>query len=393
MKKIIALILAAIMVMGLLAACGPAGSTESTGGAQGGESQGSAAYDYDAIPDTMTADDGKYAIAFVTDVGQLKDKSFNQGTWEGVKRYATENNKSYKYYQPANGSEATDDDRFTAMKAAVDSGAEIVICAGFLQETALRRAATTYPDTKFVFIDGYPIADDAGNNLTNIAPISFQEEQAGYLVGYAAVKEGFTKLGFSGGGGGTNPACCRYGYGFVQGAQAAAAEMGVNVEMRYSWQYGADFSASGELQTMLNGWYTAGTEVVYSCGGQMCQSAFAAAAANDGYVIGVDVDQSGDSDTVITSAMKGLRESVMFACEKFYAGSWDDLGGVSTVLGAKDDAVGMPTAAESWKLNNYTVAEYETLMGKLKDGSLVVDADYEAGLKDENFPNVSLSIE
>ena len=393
MKKIIALLLAAIMVMGLLAACGPAGSTESTGGAQGGESQGSAAYDYDAIPDTMTADDGKYAIAFVTDVGQLKDKSFNQGTWEGVKRYATENNKSYKYYQPANGSEATDDDRFTAMKAAVDSGAEIVICAGFLQETALRRAATTYPDTKFVFIDGYPIADDAGNNLTNIAPISFQEEQAGYLVGYAAVKEGFTKLGFSGGGGGTNPACCRYGYGFVQGAQAAAAEMGVNVEMRYSWQYGADFSASGELQTMLNGWYTAGTEVVYSCGGQMCQSAFAAAAANDGYVIGVDVDQSGDSDTVITSAMKGLRESVMFACEKFYAGSWDDLGGVSTVLGAKDDAVGMPTAAESWKLNNYTVAEYETLMGKLKDGSLVVDADYEAGLKDENFPNVSLSIE
>lgn len=414
MKKIIALILAAIMVMGLLAACGPAGSTESTGGAQGSNPpegtqtpegtkapegtqapQGGSdtAYDYDAIPDTMTSEDGKYAIAFVTDVGQLKDKSFNQGTWEGVKRYATENNKSYKYYQPANGSEATDDDRFAAMKAAVDGGAEIVICAGFLQETALRRAALEYPETKFVFIDGYPIADEAGNILTNIAPISFQEEQAGYLVGYAAVKEGFTKLGFSGGGGGTNPACCRYGYGFVQGAQAAAAEMGVNVEMRYSWQYGASFGASGELQTMLNGWYTAGTEVIYSCGGQMCQSAFAAAAANDGYVIGVDVDQAGDSDTVITSAMKGLRESVMFACDKFYAGEWDALGGVSTVLGAKDDAVGMPTAADSWRMENYTVAEYEALMAKLKDGSLVVDADYETGLKDENFPNVSLSIE
>ncbi len=429
MKKIIALILAAIMVMGLLAACGPAGGTESTGGAQGsnppegskapegtqggepagtqggepqgGEPQGEAPYDYDAIDDTMTSDDGKYAIAFVTDVGQLKDKSFNQGTWEGVKRYATEHNKSYKYYQPANGSEATDDDRFTAMKAAVDGGAEIVICAGFLQETALRRAALEYPETKFVFIDGYPIQEEPSVEgqentspiLTNIAPISFQEEQAGYLVGYAAVKEGFTKLGFSGGGGGTNPACCRYGYGFVQGAQAAAAEMGVNVEMRYSWQYGASFGASGELQTMLNGWYTAGTEVVYSCGGQMCQSAFAAAAANDGYVIGVDVDQAGDSDTVITSAMKGLRESVMFACDKFYAGEWDALGGVSTVLGAKDDAVGMPTSADSWRMQNYTVAEYETLMAKLKDGSLVVDADYEAGLKDENFPNVSLSIE
>ena len=124
-----------------------------------------------------------------------------------------------------------------------------------------------------------------------------QEEQCGYLAGYAVVKDGFTKLGFTGGGGGTNPACCRYGYGFVQGANAAAAEMDVQVEMNYSWQYGSSYSASPELQTMCNGWYENGTEVIFACGGSMFQSVAAAASANDGYVVGVDTDQAGDSDT------------------------------------------------------------------------------------------------
>ena len=265
MKKIIAMLLACVMVLGLFAGCA------SSGGNKSGD------YDYDAIPDTMTSKDGTYQIAFVTDVGQLKDKSFNQGTWEGVKRYAKENDKSYKYYQPANGNQATDTDRFNAMKAAVDAGAEIVVCAGFLQASALEQAATAFTDTKFVFIDGWAMG------LDNVMSIDFQEEQSGYLAGYAAVKEGFTKLGFSGGGGGSNPACCRFGYGYVQGIQAAAAELGVTVDVNYSWQYGSSFSASDDLQTMLNGWYAnAGTQVVFACGGQMCQSAFAAASAKIG---------------------------------------------------------------------------------------------------------------
>ena len=191
----------------------------------------------DDIEDTMTSADGVYEIAFVTDVGQLKDKSFNQGTWNGVKTYANANGLSYKYYQPANGNEATDDDRYDAMKAAVEGGAKIVVCAGFMQEGALTKAAAEYPEAKFVFIDGYPIG------LDNVAPISFKEEQSGYFAGYAVVMDGFTKLGFTGGGGGTNPACCRFGYGFAQGANAAAAELGIEVELKYSWQYGASFSA------------------------------------------------------------------------------------------------------------------------------------------------------
>ncbi len=391
MKKIIAILLAAVMLFALVA-CGGGNEDDTTTTAPDESTSAPAAdaIDYDAIEDNMTSEDGKYAIAFVTDVGQLKDKSFNQGTWEGVKKYASDNDKSYKYYQPANGDAATDDDRYDAMKAAADAGAEIIICAGFLQGTALQKAAEEFTDVKFVFIDGWTLADADDNALENVSAVDFQEEQSGYLAGYAAVMEGYTKLGFSGGGGGTNPACCRFGYGYVQGAQAAAAEKDITVDMNYSWEYGASFSASAELQTMLNGWYTNGTEVVFACGGSMCQSAFAAASANEGAVIGVDVDQSSQSETVITSATKGLRESVAYILDKFYTDNWADVGGKQTTLGAANDAVGLPTA--TWSLETFTLEDYETLFDALKDGSVVVDKDYEAGLKAENFANVNLNI-
>ena len=395
MKKFLALILALMMVFAL-AACGEEPSEESPAPAESEEPAPAesetpdeetppedetpeAVTDANSIEDNITSDDGTYEVAFVTDVGQLHDKSFNEGTWNGVKLYAYNNGLTYKYYQPANGDQATDDDRVNAMQDAVNNGAKIVVCAGFLQEAALRTCAMNNPEVMFVFIDGYYLDDDPdpnveGNILTNVAGINFQEEQAGYLAGYAVVKEGYTQLGFSGGGGGTNPACCRYGYGFLQGASAAAAEAGVDVNVKYSWQYGANFTASPDLQTMINGWYTTGTEVVFACGGSMFESISSAASANDGLVVGVDVDQSGDSDTVITSAMKGIAQAAEVALTHFYEGTWDEIGGATTTLGATDDAVGLPT--ETWSLTNYTVEEYEAQIAAMKDGSLVVEADY-----------------
>ena len=375
MKKFLALILALVMALSLVA-CGKTETPPANGGDEPDPSQ--TVVNADDIADEMTSEDGKYEVAFVTDVGQLKDKSFNQGTFDGVKLYASANGLSYKYYQPANGNEATDDDRFDAMKAAVENGAKIVICAGFMQENALRMAATAYPEVSFVFIDGYPVGETAGDPnspaLTNIAAIAFQEEQCGYLAGYAVVKEGFTKLGFTGGGGGTTPACCRYGYGFVQGASAAAAEMEVKVEMNYSWLYGSSFSASPELQTMANGWYENGTECIFACGGSMFASVAAAASANDGAVVGVDVDQSFESDTVVTSAMKGLADSVKWACTKFYGNDFASIGGTATSLGAKDNAVGLPTA--TWSLTKWSVDDYNAMLKAMADGTLVVDNDY-----------------
>lgn len=345
MKKLLAVLMALVLMMCSVAFAG--------------------AVDPDYIADTMTSEDGTYKLAFVTDVGQLKDKSFNQGTWNGVKGYAAEHGMSYKYYQPANGDQATDDDRYDAMKAACEGGADVVICAGFMQETALKKAAAEFTDTKFVFVDGYEIG------LSNVAPISFKEEQSGYLAGYAVVMDGFTKLGFAGGGGGTNPACCRFGYGFAQGANAAAKEMGINVELKYSWQYGASFSASPELQTMIKGWYETGTEIVFACGGSMFSSIVAAAAENEGYVVGVDVDQSSESETVITSAMKGLSSATQWAIGKFYDGKWDEIGGIAQSLGAEEDAVGLPT--ENWLFETYTVEEYNELLAAIKSGEVVVD--------------------
>ena len=363
MKKLLAILLALVLA---LATC----------------SAFAEAVDPDTIEDTMTSADGTYELAFVTDVGQLKDKSFNQGTWNGVKAYAAANGLSYKYYQPANGDQATDDDRYDAMKAAVEGGAKVVVCAGFMQEAALTKAATEYPEAKFIFIDGYPIG------LDNVAPIAFKEEQSGYFAGYAVVMDGFTKLGFCGGGGGTNPACCRYGYGFAQGAEAAAAELGVEVELKYSWQYGASFSASPELQTMAKGWYETGTEIIFACGGSMFASITAAAAENDGYVVGVDVDQSFDSDTVVTSALKGLSNATEWAIAKCYDGSFAEIGGIATSLGANDNAVGLPT--ETWSFETYTVEEYEAAMEAMKAGELVVDdqAPTEGGIADVAFEHV-----
>ena len=384
MKKFLALLLSAMMLLALAAGCGENNTK--------GNNDSDKTISADDIPDEMTSEDGKYEIAFITDVGELKDKSFNQGTFDGVKLYAHENNKTYKYYQPANDAQATDDDRYDAMAAAAQNGAKVIVCAGFMQANALVKAATEFTDVDFVFIDASnPVADANGNILNNVAAIAFQEEQCGYLAGYAVVMEGYKALGFAGGGGGDNPACCRYGYGFVQGANDAAKALNETVTMNYTWQYGATFSASPELQAMMNGWYEQGTEIVFACGGSIFQSITAAAAENEGKVVGVDVDQSFDSATVVTSAMKGLASSVQWALDKVYAEKFADIAGKLTSLGTKDDSVGLPTA--TWSLTKFTVDDYNKLFQDIVDGKVSVDSTVvKAGdIADVQFSNLTVN--
>lgn len=347
----------------------------------------------DDIEDTMTAEDGKYELAFVTDVGQLKDKSFNQGTWNGVKAYAAANGLSYKYYQPANGSEATDDDRFAAMKAAVDNGAKVVVCAGYLQEAALRMAAKQFTDVSFVFIDGYPVGEEADVKdspaLKNIAGVAFKEEQCGYLAGYAVVKEGYTKLGFTGGGGGNNPACCRYGYGFVQGADAAAVEMGIADQVVMEYAYGNQFYGDSDITAYMDNWYqTLGVEVVFASGGGIYTSAAEAAAKVGGKLIGVDVDQSANIDTYgegmcVTSAMKGLAETVKHMLGEVVAGNFANYGGQVETLGLVngDDPtanyVQLPMETTQWG-DGFTQDDYKALVKAMYDGDVTVSNDISA---------------
>ena len=370
MKKFLVLLLAALMVFSF-AACGGGGSEEPAGDNGG-------AVSFDDIDDNCESADGTYQIAMVTDVGQLKDGSFNQFTWNGCKMYAYENDKTYKYYQPANGSNATDEDRIKAMTDACDAGAEVIVTPGFMQSTALETVAPKYPEVQFIFIDGWDLG------LDNVLGVSYQEEQAGYLAGYATVMEGYTKLGFSGGGGGTNPACCRYGYGFAQGANDAAGEKGEKIEMRYSWEYGSQFSASDDLQAMLAGWFNAGTEAVFVCGGTMFNSGAAAAEAADGAIIGVDVDQSKDSDSVITSACKGLAQSVQISLNNFYS---DGLQKGALVLGAADDAVGLPV--DTWSLQNWSVDDYNALFEKVKAGEITISNEEVADPSGAGLDNIT----
>lgn len=315
-----------------------------------------------------------YEIALVTDVGNIDDKSFNEGAWTGVKQFAEDKGVTYAYYRP---SEDSTEARVETMKDAIAKGAKTIVCPGYLFEDAVYEMQSAYPDVNFLLLDGEPHTPDYATYETtsNTHCILYKEEQAGYLAGYAAVMEGYTKLGFLGGM--AVPAVVRYGYGYVQGADAAAKELGLSqgdVTMKY-W-YSGVFAPSDDIKTKMDGWYTEGTEVVFSCGGGIYLSCVAAAEAAQAKVIGVDVDQSAESELIITSAMKALSHSVVLALTSLYdnGGVWTaDYAGQTAVLGAADDCIGLPTADGSWRLSKFTVDQYNALYAKLKDGSVVVD--------------------
>ena len=315
-------------------------------------------------------------VALTCDTGTIDDESFNQACWAAVSSYMGDN---CQYYIP--DSDASDEDRETMIRQAVNDGADVIVCVGYLYGASLAWAAEQYPDIKFIAID--VTQGDIGTDSipANCYCITFKEEQAGYLAGYAIAKDGKTKLGFLGGM--AVPAVIRYGYGFVQGADAAAAELGQNIEINYF--YGGQFYGDANITSRMEGWYSNGTQVVFACGGGIYTSAVEAALKNNGYVIGVDVDQNyiganGVADGTyaynpfITSAMKGLSEAVNTALADIDAGSWGDIAGSNGNFGLEDgDYIGLPTDADSWNFESFTTDEYEEVKGKIKSGEITVD--------------------
>lgn len=320
-----------------------------------------------ALPFAMAFTEGNvYELAMVTDIGTIDDKSFNQGTWEGIKEYAEANGKTYNYYQP-NGQST--EIYLEYMQQAVEAGAKVVVTPGFLFEEAVYIAQQMYPDVYFVLIDGNP-HDGSYNYHTepNAVGITYAEEQSGFLAGYAAVKEGYTKLGFMGGM--AVPAVIRFGYGFVQGAEYAAKELGISgLECRY--HYTGGFEATPEVQTMAASWFSDGVEVIFACGGPVGNSVMAAAEAGGGKVIGVDVDQYAESETVITSAAKGLAESVQQMLDAYYKGEFP--GGESINLDAARDGVQLPM--ENSRFEKFTQEDYDAIYKKLVDNEIAIKGD------------------
>lgn len=328
-----------------------------------------------ALPFAALAED--YDIAMITDIGTIDDKSFNQGTWEGIVEYAQANNKTYHYYQPTSQSTEI---YLDMIEQAVNDGADVIVTPGFLFEAPIFMAQDMYPEVHFILIDGNPNDGDWSKangpeyrTEANAVGIVYAEEQAGFLAGYAAVKDGYTKAGFMGGM--AVPAVVRFGYGFAQGMEYAAKEMGIK-DLKLNYHYTGGFAATPEAQALAASWYADGIEVIFACGGAVGDSVMAAAEAAGGKVIGVDVDQSSQSETVITSAAKGLAASVVSVLTDFYNNNFP--AGQALVMDAATDGVELPMANS--RFNTFSQADYDAIFAKLVAGEvkLLKDSDVKA---------------
>ena len=349
MKKLVSLLLAATLAVGCLVGCG------------GGQQQGGQAAGYE--------------IALVTDKGNIDDKSFNQGAWEGVVAYAEANKITHQYYKPE---EASDEGYLAAIQLAVDGGAKVVVCPGFLFEAAVYSAQTQFPDVKFILLDGEPHTPDYATYKTeaNTACVMYAEEEAGFLAGYAAVKEGMTTLGFEGGM--AVPAVVAFGYGYLQGIEAAATEMGLaDGSVKVFYHYTGDFAETDANKATAKAMIASGAQIIFGCGGSVGKSVMAAAAEGNIKTIGVDVNQKADSDTVITSAMKGLGASVQAVLTSIYDNSFaEKYAGKTTYFTAANNGVGLPDDYE--RFTTFTKAEYEAVFAKLADGTIDPIRTFEA---------------
>ena len=380
-KKVLAAFMATAMAFSLTA-CGSSAEAPADDAAEQPADDAAAeeeapADDAEAPADDSASDKSGEKIAMITDSGDITDESFNQITWETVCAYGDENGVEYEYYKPA---EDTDEERINAIDLAINEGATVIVMPGYLFGPAIAEEQDLYPDTTFIAVD--VIEEDlvnlAGDSVAigkNVYICSFQEEQAGYLAGYGAVKDGYTKLGFLGGI--AVPAVIRYGFGYIQGINAAAEELGVDVSVKYF--YGGQFYGDENITARMEGWYADGTEVVFACGGGIYTSAVEAANNHGGKVIGVDVDQKYViGDCYVTSAMKGLHAAVYDALDAYFTGNWSSLSGKSEQLGlTQGDYIGLPTDDASWGFKTFTKDEYNTVLEGIKDGSIAVSNDIE----------------
>ena len=367
----------AAAAVSVLTACGSSSSTASSTAAS--SSTASSAASGEAAEGTAVS-----YVALCCDTGTIDDESFNQACWTAVQNYMGDN---CQYYIPE--ADASDEDRETMIRQAVNDGADTVVCVGYLYGASLAWAAEQYPDTRFIAIDVTQADIGTDTIPANCYCITFKEEQAGYLAGYAIAKDGFTKLGFLGGM--AVPAVIRYGYGYIQGIDAAAQETGNAVEVNY--YYGGQFYGDANITSRMEGWYTSGTEVVFACGGGIYTSALEAAIKSNGYVIGVDVDQNyiganGVADGTysynpfITSAMKQLTVAVESALGDIDDGEWTTIAATNGNFGLEEgDYVGLPTAEDSWNFRTFTVEEYEAVKAKVASGEIVVDNSSEDSVK------------
>ncbi len=371
MKKILSLLMVMALTVGAFAGCASKSNSDSDASSE-------------------SSSDASYKIAMITDSGDITDMSFNQTTYESSKAFAEANGLDFQYYKPT---EDSDEARIASFNNAVADGYNVVVVPGYLFGPMIVAVADQNPDVTIIALD--VSEGDLGDYTlpSNVACFTYQEELAGYMAGYAAVKEGYEKLGFLGGI--AVPAVIRYGYGFVQGANDAAVELEKADAVEVNYVYGGQFYGDDAIKAVMDTWYKGGTEVVFACGGGIYTSACDAAKEVDGAkVIGVDVDQSGTiaeysgvEDLCVTSAMKGLAATVNSTLQSVVDGTFSQYGGKVQNLGlvSGDDPslnyVQLPT--ETWSMTNFTVDDYNALVAAMVDGTVTVSNDIDNAPKTE----------
>ncbi len=344
-----------------------------------------------------------YKVAMITDYGDITDQSFNQTTYEACKAFADANKIEFSYFKPAGDNTA---DRVAMIESAIDQGYNVIVMPGYAFGEAITQTAPNFTDVKFIALD--VSASDLGEGFVvpaNLYCAVYQEELCGYMAGYAAVKLGYKNLGFLGGM--AVPAVVRYGYGFVQGVDAAAAELKLT-DVKVNYVYGGQFFGDADITAAMDTWYAGGTQVVFACGGGIYTSAVDAAKKVEGAkVIGVDVDQAGvianyaagedaDQATIdgykaltVTSAMKGLYPTTYDTLtDVILNGNWEKYSAQIDTLGlvsADDPAlnyVQIPMESTQWADGAFTQDDYKALVKAMFDGTLTVSNDTEKGAKD-----------
>jgi len=398
MKKILALLLVLALSLTLVA-CG-SGNTAETKATEAKPAE-TKATEAPATEAQAAAPD--YKVAMVTDYGDITDQSFNQTTWEAVVAFGKDNNVETKYYKPTSNDTAG---RVASVELAIAEGYNVIVMPGYAFGGTIVEVAPNYPDVKFVALDvakgdlleaavankgeSYDYNPDNWNledyvDMSNVYCAIYQEELPGYMAGYAAVKLGYTKLGFLGGM--AVPAVIRYGYGYVQGADAAAKELGITVDMKYA--YGNQFSGDADITAVMDTWYADGTEVVFACGGGIYTSAAEAAKKVGGKIIGVDVDQKAIIDgnygegMTVTSAMKGLYPTTVDTLTDIVInGKWSDYAGKIETLGlvsGDDPTANYVQLSETTQFGDgFTKDDYAALVKGMFDGTITVSNDTSA---------------
>lgn len=297
-------------------------------------------------------------IALSIDQGDINDKSFTQSAWEAIQQYGEDNEKTFAYYQ---ADDLSDESIIANIELAISGGAEIIVTPGFSSAYAVFALQDKYPEVNFIMLDTEPADKDETVSISeNTTCILYEEEEVGFLAGYAAVMDGYRNLGFMGGVAVTP--VINFGYGFIDGAEYAAKELGLNSgDINIKYTYLGTYDASPETVTKASSWYNDGTEVIFACAAGAGASVMKAAETSGAKVIGVDVDQSIESDTVITSAMKNVKNSLYNTIGTVYDNSFN--GGHASIFGTETGDVLLPI--ETSKFTNFTKDDYNQIYERI----------------------------